>query len=59
MTFSQSSYIETKTQAVGTITIDSDKTGFTLDLASLAAPRYPKFCVRGVGANFTSTLAPK
>lgn len=58
-TFSQSSYIETKTHAVGTITIDADKTGFTLDLASLAAPRYLKFCVRGVGANITATLTPK
>lgn len=58
-TFSQSSYIETKTHDVGTITIDSDKTGFTLDLASLAAPRYLKFCVRGVGANLTATLTPK
>ena len=59
MTFSQSSYIETKTQAVGTITIDADKTGFTLDLASLAAPHYLKFCVKGVGANITATLTPK
>ena len=58
-TFSQSSYIETKTHPVGTITIDADKTGFTLDLASLAAPRYLKFCVRGVGANLTATLTPK
>ena len=58
-TFSQSSYIETKTHAVGTITIDADKTGFTLDLASLKAPRYLKFCVRGVGANLTATLTPK
>ena len=58
-TFSQSSYIETKTQAVGTITVDADKTGFTLDLASLAAPRYLKFCIRGVGANLTATLTPK
>ena len=58
-TFSQSSYIETKTQAVGTITIDADKTGFTLDLASLKAPRYLKFCVRGVGANLKATLTPK
>lgn len=58
-TFSQSSYIETKTHAVGTITIDADKTGFTLDLASLGAPRYLKFCVRGVGANITATLTPK
>lgn len=58
-TFSQSSYIETKTGAVGTITVDADKTGFTLDLASLAAPRFLKFCVRGVGANITATLTPK
>lgn len=58
-TFSQSSYIENKTGAVGTITIDADKTGFTLDLASLAAPRYLKFCVRGVGANITATLISK
>ena len=58
-TFSQSSYIESKTAAVGTITIDADKTGFTLDLASLPAPRYLKFCVRGVGANITATLTPK
>ena len=58
-TFSQSSYIETKTEAVGTITVDADKTGFTLDLASLAAPRFLKFCVRGVGANITATLTPK
>lgn len=58
-TFSQSSYIESKTTAVGTITVDADKTGFTLDLASLAAPRYLKFCVRGVGANITATLTPK
>ena len=58
-TFSQSSYIENKTEAVGTITIDEDKTGFTLDIASLKAPRYLKFCVRGVGANLTATLTPK
>lgn len=58
-TYSQSNYIETKTHAVGTITIDADKTGFTLDLASLAAPRYMKFCVKGVGANITATLTPK
>ena len=58
-TFNQSSYIESKTAAVGTITVDADKTGFTLDLASLPAPRYLKFCVRGVGANITATLTPK
>ena len=57
--FSSSSYIENKTGVVGTITVDADKTGFTLDLASLAAPRYLKFCVRGVGANITATLTPK
>ena len=28
-----------------------------LDLASLAAPCYLKFCVKGVGANLTATLA--
>ena len=58
-TFHSSSYIETKTGVVGTITIDEDKTGFTLDIASLAAPCYLKFCVRGVGANITATLTPK
>ena len=57
--FSASSYIENKTGAVGTITVDEDKTGFTLDIASLPAPRYLKFCVRGVGANITATLTPK
>lgn len=35
------------------------KTGFTLDIASLSAPRYIKFCVKGAGANLTATLAPK
>lgn len=57
--FSISSYIENKTCVVGTITVDEDKTGFTLDIASLPAPRYLKFCVRGVGANITATLTPK
>ena len=57
--FSTSSYIENKTATVGTITVDEDKTGFTLDIASLAAPHYLKFCVRGVGANITATLTPK
>lgn len=57
--FSTSSYIENKTGTVGTITVDEDKTGFTLDIASLPAPRYLKFCVRGVGANITATLTPK
>ena len=58
-TFHSSSYIETKTAVVGTITVDADKTGFTLDLATLTAPCYLKFCVRGVGANITATLTPK
>ena len=57
--FSQSGYIESKTESVGTITVDADKTGFTLDLASMAAPRYLKFCVRGVGSNITATITPK
>ena len=58
-TFSKSNYIVTGTADVGTITVAADKTGFTLDLASMAAPRYLKFCVRGVGANITATLTPK
>lgn len=58
-TFSQASYIESKTQPVGAIVVDADKTGFTLDLASMTAPRYLKFCVKGVGANITATLTPK
>lgn len=57
--FATSDYIVTKTTAVGTITIDADKTGFTLDIASLPAPRYIKFCVKGAGANLTATLTPK
>lgn len=57
--FSQASYIKTgSADAVGTITVDEDKTGFTLVLASLAAPRYLKFCVRGTGAAITATLTP-
>ena len=58
-TFSQSDYISERSKTPGTFTIDSDRTGFTLDLASLPAPRYLKFCVRGVGANITATLTPK
>lgn len=46
-------------EVVGTFTIDEDKTGFTLDIARLSAPRYIKFCVKGVGANLTATLTPK
>lgn len=57
--FSNASYIEAKTTTAGTFTIDADKTGFTLDIASLSAPHYIKFCVRGVGANLTATLTPK
>lgn len=58
-TFSQSSYIKTgSADAIGTITVDEDKKGFTLVLASLAAPRYLKFCVRGSGAAITATLTP-
>ena len=58
-TFSTSGYIESKTQPVGAIVVDADKTGFTLDIAPLSAPRYIKFCVKGVGANLTATLTPK
>lgn len=57
--FSQASYIEAKTTTAGTFTIDADKTGFTLDIASLSAPHYIKFCVKGAGANLTATLTPK
>ena len=58
-TFSTASYIEAKTTTAGAFTIDADKTGFTLDIASLEAPRYIKFCVKGTGANLTATLTPK
>ena len=37
----------------------AEKTGFTLDIASLSAPHYIKFCVKGAGANLTATLTPK
>lgn len=57
--YSTGGYIESKTQPVGTITVDKDKTGFTLDLASMAAPHYMKFCVKGAGSNLTATLTPK
>ncbi len=57
--YSTGGYIESKTQPVGTITVDADKTGFTLDLASMAAPHYLKFCVKGAGSNLTATLTPK
>lgn len=58
-TFSQASYIKDSTQACGTFTIDSDRKGFTLDIASLSAPHYIKFCFKGTGANITATLTPK
>ena len=57
--YSSSGYISVGSKPPGTFTIDSDRTGFTLDLASLAAPRYLKFCVKGMGANITATLTPK
>lgn len=56
--YSTSGYIADKTGAIGTITVDSDKTGFTVDLASLNK-RWIKFCVKGVAANLTATLTPK
>ena len=58
-TFNQSSYISAGTQGCGTFTIDSDRKGFTLDIASLAAPHYLKLCFKGTGANLTATLTPK
>lgn len=57
-TFSASNYIKNGTGALGTFTLDSDKTGFTLDIATLDR-RYTKFCVKGTGANLTATLTPK
>ena len=57
--FSQSSYIMNGTSGAGTITVDADRHGFTLDIASLSAPHYIKFCVKGTGANLTATLTPK
>lgn len=59
MEFATSSYIMNTKAVIGTFTIDADRTGFTLDIASLGAPRYIKFCVKGVGANLTATLTPK
>lgn len=52
-------YLRGKATTAGTFTIDAGKTGFTLDIASLSAPHYIKFCVKGVGANLTATLTPK
>lgn len=57
--FSASSYITNENSVIGTFTIDADRTGFTLDIASLGAPRYIKFCVKGTGANLTATITPK
>lgn len=57
--FSQASYIKTETHVPGTFTVDADRKGFTLDIASLSAPHYIKFCVKGAGANLTATLTPK
>lgn len=53
-----SDYIADKTGSLGAITIDADKTGFTLELASLDK-RWCKFCVKGTAANLTATLTPK
>lgn len=58
-TFSASSYIQTGSATCGKFTIDSDRKGFTLDIASLSAPHYIKFCFKGTGANITATLTPK
>lgn len=56
--YSHSDYIADKTGSVWQITLDSDKTGFTIDLA-LLDKRWIKFCVRGTAANLTATLTPK
>lgn len=61
-TFSASSYIKDSTQAshaCGTFTVDADRKGFTLDIASLSKPHYIKFCFKGTGAKITATLTPK
>lgn len=57
-TFNQSGYIQAGSAAAGTFAIDADRKGFTLTLASLTAPRYIKFCVKGTGANITAKLTP-
>lgn len=57
--FSAAGYIEAKTTAAGTFAIDADKTGFTLDIASLSAPHSLKLCFKGTGADITATLTPK
>lgn len=61
-TFSQASYIKDSTQvshACGTFTVDADRKGFTLDIASLSKPHYIKFCFKGTGSKITATLTPK
>ena len=58
-TFNASSYIQTGSAICGTFTVDSDRKGFTLDIASLSKPHYIKFCFKGTGANITATLTPK
>lgn len=55
--YSHSDYITDKTGTIGPITLDADKTGFTVDLASLDK-RWIKFCVKGTAANLTATLTP-
>lgn len=57
--FSAAGYIEAKATTAGTFTIDEDKTGFTLDIASLSAPHSLKLCFKGTGADITATLTPK
>lgn len=57
--FSAAGYIEAKATTAGTFTIDADKTGFTLDIASLSAPHSLKLCFKGTGADITATLTPK
>ena len=57
--FSNASYIMNGTSNAGTITVDADRHGFALDIASLNAPSYIKFCVKGTGANLTATITPK
>lgn len=58
-TFSKSSYIKEGAAECGTFTIDSDRKGFTLDIGTLAAPRYLKLCVKGTGANITARITGK
>lgn len=64
-TLSYSTYIQagdlhyTTSGVMGTVTVDSDRKGFTMTVtAPQAAPRYMKICVKGTGANITATLTP-